>query len=301
MYMKDGTYAVDNSTLKAVARCQLEAQMRYHHGYALTEARAPLEQGLAGHEALAAYYMSGDVDTALKIYASQYKAWSDAHIEDPRDRLSYYNTNRVLQQWLVTHPVHELPYEVDPKYIEVGMRARLDKVTDYVGRLDMLVRDKATGKLTVLDHKFTGRIDDLWVNAWKLDSQLTGYMWGAEQIVGEPVHRGYINAIEVSKLPDSQKKCSKHKMAYAECGSTHMKSQLISVTRTPYEVEMWRHTALLLAARFEAGNDLALDALPAEGFFHGACRLCEFKVWCQSGRPETMMHIFTINKWQPFE
>ena len=301
MYMKDGTYAVDNSTLKATARCQLEAQMRYHHGYALQEARAPLEQGLAGHEALAFYMQHGHVNGAMKVYENEYYTWAMEHVEDPRDRLSYFNTARVLRLWMEPHPVGSLPYEVDPEYIEVGMRTPLDEQTHYVGRLDMLVRDKSTGQLAVLDHKFTGRIDDLWTASWRLESQLTGYMWGAESIIGEPVHRGFINAIEVSKLPDSQKKCPKHKMVYAECGEQHMKSALISVTRTPYEIEMWKHTAQLLSAKFEVGNHLPLDAVPSEGFFHGACRLCEFKLWCQSGRPEDMMHIFKRDPWQPFE
>jgi len=50
----------------------------------------------------------------------------------------------------------------------------------------------------------------------------------------------YINAIEFSRLPSSDRRCTVHAVAYSECGHLHANSDLLIVERTPAEIEEWK-------------------------------------------------------------
>jgi hypothetical protein len=242
---------IDNSTLRALAGCDLEAVLRYGWDYATRDERAMLLQGNAGHEALASYLRRdavinpGDANdvldvttTALYRYRELYEQWSDENLS-PDDRLTYQNTARILEAWFDQHPHDALPFSFPgPEFVEIGFAYPLTKDGDIVfcGRMDGLPVDRTSGLTALLEHKFTGNISADWLKTFKLDSQLSGYLWAAQQHLGDAnVLGAYLNVLETRMVPGSDRKCKEHGVAFSECGLQHVKYVLTFIERTPEE------------------------------------------------------------------
>jgi hypothetical protein len=158
-----------------------------------------------------------------------------------------------------------------------------------------------------MDHKFTVRVDRNWIELWRLDSQADTYMYATEAHTGEPCLRMYINAIQVSELPHSERTCPKHDEPYSLCGALHYESKIFLVTRTPRSIATWKRNAIELAQRFRALKELAereglkgIKRVPMEGKFTKACRFCEFRTWCSNDRPLNMVKsMFVRDEWNP--
>lgn len=67
----------------------------------------------------------------------------------------------------------------------------------YYGRFDMIGQHQ-NGELYVVDEKTTKQLGQSWVESWKLDSQFTGYCWGARQF-NLPVVGAIIRGISILK------------------------------------------------------------------------------------------------------
>jgi len=301
--MSDPLY-IDNSTLKAMATCSTQAALRYVYHRASTEESVYLKCGTAVHEALALHFAGETVDTCLATFDGLYLDYAAANVQ-PGDRLSHENVTRILTYWLQDHPAAEFPVSVpSPKFIEVGFQCPLDDAESivYTGRMDLVVVD-STGALAPLDHKTTGQISAPWIERFRNDSQMSGYIWAATQHTGKPLTRAYVNAIELGHLPsDPVRKCAKHGIPYAECAAAHVRSQLFMTTRTPKQIEEWRIDAIRLAKRFRALRDSGKEPgqTPMEGSFTDACRFCFAREYCNTGR-ETLGYdtIFVEDQWNP--
>lgn len=182
----------------------------------------------------------------------------------------------------------------------------------FVGKLDLsprLRRDPSI--LCVCDHKTTWRIDQRFVRQYQMDAQMTGYPWLCGKECGVPAHEivGFINAIELSMVPNSTRKCPTHGVKYEECGPEHIKFQVIGpIERTEGQVERWRRDAVRLALRYRklvSQYDTlgeGIDDLPTEGTFVGACRDCDCFEWCLADRPlQQVQHMFERRRWNPLE
>lgn len=303
---------VDNSTLSSL-HCSTQALLRYGHGLrAVGDERAYLLAGTAIHLADETWFRGGSRDAAMKALTDAYEPWASEHVPDTRDRLSYPNVARVYGQWLDTHALSTLPYQVKPDLIEIGFALPLvpDGSIVFTGRLDSLVDDLTTNHVYVRERKTTGALDAKWVRQWRTASQLTGYTWAAQQTIGTgtQVAGVMIDGIELSRLPDSARKCKDHGVLYAECGVLHATFLLTLVQRTPEQLAEWQRTAIHLAKRY---RDLltrfpALRQLPQvrqQGtFVYGACTSCEFQDFCSVGRPlDRVTSMLTHDPWSPFD
>lgn len=297
---------VDNSLLSAVARCSTEALVRHALGYTSTEERATLRAGTALHEALAVWFKGGTYDAAMAAFDASYRVWAEAEVAGD-DRLSYANTSRIVAYWLETHPLSALPFVVRPELVEVGVAHPLTDDGDIVfcGRLDAGV--DYTDSLYIVEHKSTGRVSPLWLRGWRLDSQPTGYIWLAEQHVAKPVTGVIINALEFSRLPSSDKRCTRHAVPYEECGHLHATFDMVVVTRTPEQLAEWRKTAIHLAKRYRdlltRFGDLAhVHKVRMQGMFNKSCGWCAFFDWCSMGRPpEYVAGNLVYDPWRPYD
>lgn len=296
-----GTVAVDNSILRTVARCSTEAVVRYVLGFTARSEAAPLMAGRAAHEALAMWLQSkGDDAQGLQAFSAAYRGWSGTHVPTG-DRLAYENTYQILKAWFRGHPFRSLPYTVSA--IEQRVAVSIEPGVQFVGNLDAIGQSLSDGAFRVIEHKTTGALTGWWKARWHVDSQVTGYLWVAEQRYRTPFTGAYINAIEFGKLPsDASRTCKTHGLKYAECGALHAKGEVVSVTRTPGQVQAWKANALRLARRFrkmceqtaeQLGGDShedwsavqrVIQRLPQEGTFTASCQFCEFKEFCETGR-----------------
>lgn len=288
---------ISNSSLKSIATCTTLAYLQ--HVIRLPEKdTAPLMSGKAGHEALGEYVLTGDIAKAEAKYEKLYRPWAEAYVE-PGDRLSFVNTADILGRWLREHPLARSPFTYDPTWVERKLELEDSALgIKFTGVLDGLVRDKALGEEGIVDHKFTGRITPQWIEQWQMDSQITGYLWLVSQLVKKPIRKAWINAIEFSKLPDSNRKCATHGVLYTECRLLHAKWLLIGpLTRTPQQIYEWGETArgLTIALRTLAEWPLEkVNQLPVEGMFTGKCSYCRFRAFCKTGRkPDYAKHLLS--------
>lgn len=299
---------VDNSTLKAVARCSTEAVVRYILGYTTAEERATLKAGTAFHLAMASHFQGGRVGDALQAFTDEYQAFADEHVPAD-DRLAYANLVRVIEYWLESHPLHAMPFQVDPAMVEIGFAVPLIEdeqgTIAICGRLDLLPTYQ--GAVYVGEHKSTGRIDKTWLDSFHLDSQISTYMWGAEQHTSLPMAGAFLNAVEFSRIPSSDRKCATHKVAYAECGQLHANSQLIVLTRTPEQIRQWRLSAIHLAKKFRELKQKytsieQITRVRQQGQFNNSCRWCELAPYCRLDRdPQYVANNLVYQPWQPYE
>jgi len=310
---------VDNSTLSAVANCLTHAHLRYYLGYTVAAERAPLLAGTAAHLAMAAWLRGSTKPEALTTFETAYRAWADENIladDTWNARLAWPNLNAILDRWFDEHPVADFSFRVDPKLVEIGFAYPLtdDGSIVYCGRIDAIVRDAESDHLYILETKTTGEISAPWLKTFRLDSQLSGYIWAAQQHVGDTnVVGAYVNAIEFSKLPSSATKCrggrgiESHGVPYSECGPLHAKFMIPMVDRTPEEIALWRGDAIRLARiwrrlrRAYPTADLA-DLVPQPGKFHQSCKFCEFYDWCEVRRPLHLIDSMLVQSpWSPYD
>ena len=241
---------------------------------------------------------------------------------DKPNRLDADNVRLILTSWMEKHNLDSFPWMTDPALVEVGVCAPLFEAEEdtcicghaltkhktehtactvcicpcyieriyHVGKLDLLGTQRADGKsLCPVDHKSTGKIDGRFINQFTIDSQMTGYLYDAGYLAGTPVYTCFINAIELSMVPTSTRKCPLHAVPYEECGPTeHVKFQVIGpIERTPNQIAQWKETAIFLAKRYHrlCGESLrTLKEVRQEGTFNGGCGYCEFREFCLTDR-----------------
>ena len=168
-------------------------------------------------------------------------------------------------------------------------KQRVTIPVDLIGYIDKLVQDKRTGLKMPLDHKFTGKLDAPFIGKFtEYDPQMTAYMLASEIVLGERVGDAWVNAVETSMVPSSDRKCPKHGVQYEECGNEHVKQTFIACRRTPAQLEEFRARALDISRRFvlpvakvvaKKGAKAMLTA-PRDGPYTGACDYCEYRRWC---------------------
>lgn len=314
--IKDGITYVDNTTLKMVARCSSETVLRGVLGWTTQDEKATLLSGSAGHEALATYFRlaaegydsSHCCAQGMAVLEQEYKEWAEREVPSD-DRLSWQNVSEIVDEWMESR-WGRLPFQFkDPNDVEVGFSYPLDDDGEYVfyGRMDGKAFHLMDDSWVIAEHKFTGNINSFWVRQWKMDSQVTGYLWAARQHYHD-VSGMLINAIELSKLPRSDRTCRTHAMKYEDCYRQHLKAQLIGpITRTEEQFDEWKRTALMLARKYKELTHLYTDIrhipyVRMTGTFSGACRLCDFYDFCSVGRPvDSIPTMLRHDPWRPFE
>jgi hypothetical protein len=314
---------VDNSTLVAMSDCDQRALTRYHWGLTTTEERATLLAGTAAHLAVAAWLagtpLGGTMDTLengpVLPDGRGYRAFADDTIpaDDPKSplaRFAWPNISTIMRRWCEEHPLDGLPFTIDPGLIEVGFAFPLtaDGSIIYCGRLDAIVEDRESGHLYVLETKTTFSINANWLRQFRVDSQVSGYVWAAQQHVSvEGVVGAYINAIQFSKLPsDPHKKCKEHGVKFVECGDQHATWSLPLVLRSPKTIADWQQGAVTLAKQFARlkrafPTTETIDLPQQQGRWHRSCMFCEFYDFCAVERAPALVSSMLVHApWEPY-
>lgn len=323
--LESGKLFVDNTLLSAEARCQTAASIRHIFEYATDDESVTLVSGQAIHLALEVFFKGGAVRDAMWSYDQFYEPkWErfartqeviealGGDMKMASDRRSYQNVRTVLRQWFETHPREALPFVASPASVEASFEVPLvpDENIWYTGTPDVGEVTIADGSRYAVDHKSTGRITSEWRRGFRTSGQVSGYLWGLQQATGKVYTGMFINAIEVTKVPTSTRKCTEHGVAYAECGVLHCTSDLFPVQRTEAELERWKQNAVWLAKRYAKrlewdGKHEPVEALattPQEGKLTGACGYCPHYDFCASGQSPLLLEARYVKKpWDPAE
>lgn len=310
-----GPTYVDTSTLRAVARCDTEALLRYGLGMTTLEEARPLHAGTAFHAAMEGWLVGKSAAEALAAFDAEYARLAGPFADMPLDdRLHPANLRRIVESYLATHPVASWPFDVAPDFVEVGFAYPLDPAGEFVfcGRMDALVTAHQDREYYILEHKTTGNIDVGWTGQWHTDPQISGYIWAAQQHVGARVVGAFINGVEFPRTPSGPAICKRgkhpHGVPYDECGGLHAEHQLILATRSPEQLAEWQSSAIALARQwrklrraYPTMEHVPLAETQGMWVWNGGCRWCAFQKWCRIGRPLDLASGFMKHEpWEPF-
>lgn len=159
----------------------------------------------------------------------------------------------------------------------------------YAGRFDMLGEADPElfpmaalgGSLFVVDEKTTSQLGESWRKQWTLDSQFTGYCWGARSF-GFPVAGAVIRGISFLKSSNG----------HAEC----------IIQRPDWQINRWHEEMVRDVKRmiqlYKEGADsvsMALDKAIC-GNYGG----CTYSLLCEAKEPENWVPLYyERNTWNP--
>lgn len=304
IYVDTGILYVDNSILSTLAMCETKALMQYGYHLVPDDGNfAAMRAGTAVHKALEIHYLGGTPDEALNELFEDYYRFATENVP-ATDRLAYDNVAKIVRSWIWHHPLDSLPYHVTAVEAPFAIPLSDDGKIVYVGCIDAY-GTRTDGKgLILIDNKSTGRIDAKFFKQFVLGSQMTGYWWALEQMIG-PVSSCYINVIDMRVVPsDPKRKCNQHKTVYAECGFFHMGHQLGGpYYRSKKQIETWKSNALRLARKWRKLLDMydiqSIQDAPQSGqFVYQACSLCMYDNFCLGGR-KIQEDLFNFQPWLP--
>lgn len=329
---------VDSTLLSAVAKCSTLAVTRHVLDLASATESPLLRSGAACHAAWAVYFRGVEIDEAMDVLRNgavcrlckgtgvedagfvkspcdgcaglgrvePYEAWANEHVP-VEDRFAYPNVERIMARWFETHPRHLLPFTVKPERVEVYFETPLDDAGEFVvcGIMDAFA--EMQDNTYNVENKTTGRLDATFLKAQKLSAQISCYHFLAERYLGRPITGTFLNVQQLSRLPsDPSRKCKEHGVTYAECGVLHTKAEIAVITRTRYQLEEWRKTAIHLAKRYRdllKYNSLdMIHKVRQQGTQNYSCRYCPLADWCYMERnPSYAAANFVHDPWKPHE
>lgn len=209
------------------------------------------------------------------------------------------NLDIIAANWLKYNSVYFRDYE--PVLVEKYLEMPLCDGVMFFGVLDAVVRN-ARGELWIVESKSTGDIDRN-KHYWLSNAQGMGYWELVRYHLGREPKGVLWNGVEVRKIPPYDgvmtKKCGKHKVKYSECQSLHVRMEMVGpVTYTRDRLDLWQNQVSGAAWKFERllENDMDFSqgrlmyVLLQEGrFTYPGCSSCDFRPWCDAGRPVAMM------------
>ena len=305
---------LSDSSLGSAAKCSTKVWLSKICGLTTREEAAPLKIGAAAHAGAAEWFRSGDAEKAYQVFAREYKAWAEDNVLDD-DIRAWKHAHEVFWWWLNGLSADELPFTWKPEEVEQHLQVEWGVVNGVKvvleGYVDLPVAEKVTKARWITDHKFTGWLKRDTIEGFKLSSQFKCYAWLWEQVRGEKVEGVYANVVEWTRLPQVQllksgkeKKCRKHGVSYSECRFHHANKQLVPMSLMPGDLELWQENANELIARitgwvreFEHLDPVeVIQHIPMEGTFSDACKWCEFKRFCMSGRQRHLVNTMLIQR-----
>lgn len=289
---------LDATRIGDLAQCSTRALMRHHFGFC-AERSLPLSFGSAWHKAMEWWGAEKPIEEAKDAFRA---AWKEEKAEGDQYGRDLENGLRLLEAWYLQHPAKDLFIEINE--CELALELELETVT-LVGRMDAIGRSKLDGSIWGIEYKTTGRMDSTWIRQWSYSHQITGYTALVEAYTKKPCQGILVMGVETKVVPNSNRKCAAHGVQYEECGLRHALTQVIPTTRTPAAVQHWLYVDIPrwsfrwadLIAKYPE-KEFLQDA-PTEGQANRACNWCEFRLYCESGKPSRMLDSFVVNHWDP--
>lgn len=299
--------AIDNSMRKELVKCQKAAHYRYEMGIETVDAvKVDLVAGkafAAGMEtARKAFYDDGlKAKNAVEKGIAAVTVAYGSFVPDKSTSKTVQRMAGALAAYFAENPLDEeklVPLVIANSghhAIEVQFNEELPIVHPttglplrYVGRFDMLALDVAQQQAWVVDEKTTSQMGEKWANQWFLDSQISGYCWGARQFLNKlglphiEVAGAVINGIAIRKYD--------------------YEVQRLQVFREDWEIDRWYDQMLRDVQTWKRhfvaqDHNQALDHACA--FYNNPC---QFTPLCKSRNPERLIDgSFVLRRWDPIE
>lgn len=173
------------------------------------EVRADLPSGLRSKLGLEILGQpQGDHPAFVAVREFAQEAHTLAGLPDD-NRRSLLNGSKILAEYFVRYSDDGLSVVSDKDGPIVERRVEFDihedaklKVT-YFGTIDAILKNSKTGIVCVVDHKTTSALGTQFFQRIKPNHQYTGYVWGAQQVLGIDTQLFLVNGIQVVKTKQS--------------------------------------------------------------------------------------------------
>jgi len=295
--LNDFPHAIDNTIRTTWDLCPAKFRFSHLHHLRVRDPSIHLVFGAAyakGLEVLREEFYGGNTSKQsymARAYLAATKEWAKG-LDDPMQGEVKSFTNMLCA---LTYYVQEFPLESDwiqPLFLADGKAAveftfaiplPIDHpVTGdpllYTGRFDMFA--DYGGEPAVYDDKTAMQLGPSWVRGWEMDSQMTGYIWAAQQH-GFKTNTAIIRGVSILKNSFGNANAIQH--------------------RQDWELERWYQTLLVNIQQM-------IDAWKAQQFRYslgGACKSysgCEYTALCKQDDWEKWVepdyHVFI---WNPLD
>lgn len=235
--MTKAVYRVITNSERGAFACEKKWFFRYHAGLTTSATPAPLRYGSLWHECLAAWYRSQCKMSVAELMAAVVAPWREFREQWQREQAAHNDgiidseaededaEMAVLIEGMLTGYLAEFATDADGwEVIAVEAQAarplgfkdaimlangeRVERTWLYGGALDLIVRERATGNVWLVEHKTTSQSDlSQYVHKLHWDPQIRGYAWimlapVRESDVREPMRlTGVIYNVARKKLP----------------------------------------------------------------------------------------------------
>jgi len=153
----------------------------------------------------------------------------------------------------------------------------------YAGKFDMLGQAgesaKNPGALFVVDEKTTAQLGNSWLKQWGLDSQFTGYCWGARSY-GLPVAGAVIRGV-----------------SFLKSGNGHAEA---TIFRPDWQIQRWHREMVRDVKRMIRAFETRDISMALDKSICGNYGGCSFSFLCESPNPQQWIPLhFQKNTWNP--
>lgn len=226
---------INSSSLSIIQACPRKARYLLHEKWQSKSASPPLVHGLAVHKALEVFYGQPREGRTYPVNFDEY-ARLMVHGHDAPEKHFLYDA--VAAYIKAAEPLKALP-DTDARSLSSGVwvlghyfKHRInDEYVTYVdangpviertfetplfecadlrivlfGTIDFALKNLATGHVLCGDHKTTSRFDSNFLNRIKPNHQYTGYIIGAQRVLGIATEDFLVNGVQVLRRPLTNK------------------------------------------------------------------------------------------------
>ncbi|MGH7746063.1 MAG: PD-(D/E)XK nuclease family protein [Candidatus Dormibacteria bacterium] len=151
----------------------------------------------------------------------------------------------------------------------------------YGGRFDLLAADRTNKEVWVVDEKSTkadyriGSVSEAWLGQWELDSQMTGYIWAAKQLM-----------VRLGLDPNRVQGARVRGIAIGKAGYDHVE---VIVKRQDWELDRWYEEMMEDVKEAVQAEQNRSFRLALGHACHPYGSPCEFAKLCAARDPERLI------------
>jgi len=230
----------DHSQIQEYKECGFRYKLHYKEGFRKREEDQTEHHanfGGAVHAGLEAHYKGGEWEAVKKAFCAAYPVQLDSD-----DKAKTQENGLTLLKSYVSRYGEQDKARWEVLSVEETDTFQVVGGVDHVVKLDLVVRDRASGEVYGVDHKTTGKsLDYRYWNQFDPNTQITTYCAYMEQKYGS-CSGMWINGISFG---------FRQRMYKGEPAGFHCDMKRNLFNRNPHQVEAWRKDVLQWIAKMQ--------------------------------------------------
>lgn len=221
------------SRLKAFHSCPFRAHLRYQLGWREIKVSDALTFGTAAHEALEAWWTAPDGE---RLTNALNRAIVDDKYQEEKLHAMLVEYDNCWRGEVGLYDVMAVEIEFNLPLINPMLRLHHEYFT-MAGKIDAVVRDRATQMVCIVEHKTTSDdvsdpTHDYWLRLQN-DEQISHYYWGASGAMEEEIQGALYDVLRKPQVKP-KRKTPEHKLKYRQDGKLYANCSLTDEDPSTY-------------------------------------------------------------------